>query len=558
MLPWTGERMVPFASDLATQLFHYQRYLFFRPWYEEARIIDAACGEGYGTGYAATFAESALGVDISDEAVQHAITRYPHAKFEQVEVNSVDYSKADLVISFETIEHLDDPEAWLDAVGQCPGRIVISTPNRKTHSPGNARSDQPHNNFHTIEWTPNEFAELIRSKFSGRTIRFLSQEGRWPGLIREGLDDDAMYCIAVIGEGELPIWPKLGLAMPTLNNVQMVQDAIVSLTQFYPGELEIALVANGSNEETVSLLKKIESDLPHIVHVVQLPENVGYGRGANAGLAYLTEKGGFDLYGVVNDDILASVAALSEMVMAHKALVGADQLPGILGPVTNRIHGEQKVDIGDFNNLASMMGRAEIYHREHHSEVTQHFQLRGYFFLITPDCLEKIGGFDPRFGLGNFEDDDYCLRAKLAGYTNWIVNGSFIFHHGSQTFAQLEFDDKRYDAQMERNREMFLWKWDVSDLSYWPIIDELPDEVSLHQPFDSTHPVQFSVNCNGEWIDLLTQASDIEFTKWVFDRLKVRHRDLRNELVAVLMRDAQRTNAEGVVATDGPHLTVAS
>jgi len=51
--------MVPHASDAATELYHWQRYLFFQPWYEDAKVIDAASGEGYGTNYAAIYATEA-------------------------------------------------------------------------------------------------------------------------------------------------------------------------------------------------------------------------------------------------------------------------------------------------------------------------------------------------------------------------------------------------------------------------------------------------------------------------------------------------------------------
>src|SRR5688572_32929914 len=80
-MPWTGERMVPNHSDLATELFHWQRYLYFRPWYDDKKVVDAASGEGYGASYASVFAAEAKGIDISKEAVDHANKRYPHATF---------------------------------------------------------------------------------------------------------------------------------------------------------------------------------------------------------------------------------------------------------------------------------------------------------------------------------------------------------------------------------------------------------------------------------------------------------------------------------------------
>src|SRR5579862_9332583 len=187
-LPWTGERMVPLAADPVTETFHWQRYLFFRPWYANRRVIDAASGEGYGLGYMATFTSRGEGYDISREAVEHAQTRYPHARFHTADVCEVDYSQAEIVTSFETIEHLPGPSKFLKALARCKGTLVISTPNRDNHSPGNKLGDKPLNPFHTVEWTPSEFAELIREHFPQRQVRFLSQENRWPGLIREGLD----------------------------------------------------------------------------------------------------------------------------------------------------------------------------------------------------------------------------------------------------------------------------------------------------------------------------------------------------------------------------------
>lgn len=535
-MPWTGERMVPFASDMATQMFHYQRYLYFRPWYQ-GKVVDAASGEGYGTGFASCFADSAVGIEIASDAVQHATERYDAATFVQSDVCTFDYSDADLVVSFETIEHLPDPVAFLRSLASCQGRIVISTPNRKTHSPGNSLSDKPRNEFHTVEWTPNEFAELIQAEFPDRQVRFLSQEGRWPGLIREGLDDEAMYCIAVIGDGELPSWPRLGFAMPTCDNAQQVQEAIVSMTQFYPGECVFAVVANGSSDETLGALRNVAAQLPHCVDLIEEAENTGYGRGANRGLAALEARGDIDLYGVTNDDILASFASMTELVLATKALIAEGVNPGLVGPVSNNIHGAQKVEIGEFQDMNTLMGLCEKYHQAHHSNVTQHYMLRGFFFLITPDCLETLGGFDPVYGLGNYEDDDYCLRAKLAGFTHWIVDGAVIFHHGSQTFKGLGYDEGRYKASIERNGQIFQWKWDVNDLNYWPTIEEKPEWVSLYIPFDAVSEEHFKVNCNGNWIDLVNQASDIEFAKWIYDRMRVRHRDLRKEMIAIVLAD---------------------
>ncbi len=399
-MPWTGERMVPLASDIATQSYHWQRYLYFRPWYENVKVVDAASGEGYGTNYASVFASQATGYDICADAVKHANSRYPDATYKKEDVCNVDYSDADLVVSFETIEHLPDPVKFLKALKTCKGRIVISTPNRNNHSPGNKLKDKPHNPHHTIEWTPLEFAELIREHFDDRRIRFVSQGLGLPGQVYEGLDENARYCIAVLGEGELPHWPTIGFAIPTHNNWPQLIESIQSLTNFYPGFTRYAITANGCDKENLEHMRDQERETPEFFHVIEQAENRGYGIGANLALEYLQQVGGCDYYGVVNDDIIATVDCLSQMVVAMKELEFANLKPGIVGPVSNAVAGGQLANIGEYTDYKTMLYRAEQYQRANYKRVNQFAQVRGLCMLIHPNCLRDVGGFDSVFGLG--------------------------------------------------------------------------------------------------------------------------------------------------------------
>lgn len=534
-LSFTGERMVPHASDVATELFHWQRYLYFRPWYEDARVVDAASGEGYGADYIAPLATSVIGLEIDEPSVRHARRKYPKPTFSVADVCAHNYEDADLVVSFETIEHLADPSAFLTALQSCRGRIVVSTPNRHRHSPGNALSDKPLNPFHTIEWTPTEFAALIREHFPNRTVRFLSQQGTWPGTIREGLDDSAHYVIAVIGEGDLPHWPRLGIAVPTLDGAARCRDLVVNSTRFYPGEIEFAIVDNGSTPAQAAALERLRQDFPAHVHVVHLAQNVGYGRGANAGLEYLTTRS-CDYFAVSNDDVAPAVDCLPQLVAAIDHLECDGRKPGAIGPVTNNISGRQQVDIGSYANYADMLDRSATWRAGHVSEATEVAQLRGLFMLITPDCLREIGGFDPRFGIGNFEDDDHNLRCRLAGYSLWIADGAFLHHTGSQTFAELRVD---YDANIQRNLQLICEKWGMADFNEFLTISAVPEGLTCHVPLDSQFEGSgHSISLQGEAIDLVHQASDMEFAAFVFSRLQGRPRAERHAVIVALSGEA--------------------
>jgi hypothetical protein len=159
--------------------------------------------------------------------------------------------------------------------------------------------------------------------------------------------------------------------------------------------------------------------------------------------------------------------------------------------------------------------------------------------LFGRECLAEVGGFDPRFNIGNFEDDDHNLRCKLAGYSLWIAEGSYLWHHGSQTFGAL-MDNKsnKYNECIERNKEIFQWKWDLATLEEWPQITEAPAGVQIRVPFDAKWEKSFPVKIDQYEFDLLSQASDIEFAQWMWDRMKNRPRTIRKDLVKLLMESA--------------------
>ncbi len=539
-LAWTGERMIPFVSDYATQATHFQRYLYFRPWYEDAKVVDAACGEGYGTDYASLFATKATGVDLSEEATHYAGTTYTGAGFVTRDVCEYDYSQADMVVSFETIEHLPDPEKFLEAVKACTGRIVISTPNRLLYDPNAKLGDKPSNPYHTIEWTAEEFAELIQQHFPDRQVRFLSQKTELPGRLYEGLDPMGWFIVAVIGDGELPKWPKVGFSMPTVNNFGMGKECISSFVTYYPGEVEFAVVLNGTNQEHKGLWQDFAAQMGGMVHLVEQPYNLGYGQGANAGLAYLRQKGGFDAYGVTNDDVFPSLGCMPELMNAFTQLQKAEKNPGLVGVVSNRVNGKQHAGLPAFTNIVEMMREANKFLGENKSSATEWVQIRGLCFVMPEACLDAIGGFDPIYGLGNLEDDDYAIRARMAGFTNWIVDGAWLYHEGSQTFSALNLD---YEKSIQDNLAKFLAKWQLTDHSDFLNMTEIPSGVSLYIPLEAEIAPMNSAVVNGQEVDLLNGASDMDFAFWVFGQISKGGQDARERVIAALRAEEVRLAA---------------
>jgi 2-polyprenyl-3-methyl-5-hydroxy-6-metoxy-1,4-benzoquinol methylase len=167
-LPLTGERTLP---DVPEENYWYRRHLVVYQWIAARvgglRVVDMACGEGYGSDLLAGAAASAVGVDANPEAHEHARLRYtrPNLRFERDLVEGFS-EPCDAVTFLQTIEHVEDAGAILEHFKSLlsPGGVAyVSTPNLLTLAPpGAAKSDNP---WHVHEYRAQEFRRLCEAHF---------------------------------------------------------------------------------------------------------------------------------------------------------------------------------------------------------------------------------------------------------------------------------------------------------------------------------------------------------------------------------------------------------
>jgi SAM-dependent methyltransferase len=167
-LPLTGERTLP---DVPEENYWYRRHLVVYEWIAERvwgqRVVDMACGEGYGSDVLAGQAASVVGVDANPEAHEHARLRYvrPNLRFERDLVEGF-AEPCDVVVFLQTIEHVEDPGAILEHFKSLlsPGGVAyVSTPNLLTLAPpGAEKSDNP---WHVHEYRAEEFRALCEAHF---------------------------------------------------------------------------------------------------------------------------------------------------------------------------------------------------------------------------------------------------------------------------------------------------------------------------------------------------------------------------------------------------------
>jgi SAM-dependent methyltransferase len=160
-------RGAEFAYDEAR---HRAAYLYARVLAEGREVLDAGCGEGFGTVLLAERARRVLGVDYAPEAVATASATYrdvPNLAFTRLDVRDLPGldRRFDLITNFQVIEHLHDPLPFLTAVRgglANDGMLLLTTPNRLT-----SVSENP---VHVREYTADELTALLRGVFQRVTM----------------------------------------------------------------------------------------------------------------------------------------------------------------------------------------------------------------------------------------------------------------------------------------------------------------------------------------------------------------------------------------------------
>lgn len=193
LLKYTGERVIPEKMKPTNPMLleHTARYYFATP-YCHGRVLDIACGSGYGTHMIAKMCkqniEQVVGVDIDPDTIRYAKHTYYHplSTFEVGDVLDKDLPKRiglfDTIVSFETIEHVPNDEEFIVSLLhmlKSDGKLIISTPF------GAGRGIPSQEPFHVHQLTEDQFKELLQSHFEH--VEMYYQRGVTIEPPREGL-----------------------------------------------------------------------------------------------------------------------------------------------------------------------------------------------------------------------------------------------------------------------------------------------------------------------------------------------------------------------------------
>lgn len=236
---------------------------------------------------------------------------------------------------------------------------------------------------------------------------------------------------------------KASIVIPVLNNLLLTQVCLESVFVHSDGDTEIIIIDNASDSPTREYLQDV-AKASASVRVIRNALNLGFPIAASQGMAAASG----DVIVLLNNDTQVTPGWLDRLL----APFADRKVPvGLVGPMSDNVSGPQSVGHrADWHKAAERLATVKAGHYRFTS------RLVGFCLAIRREVVSQLGGLDPRFGLGNFDDDDYCLRAQLAGWKLVIAEDCFVHHAGHATFDAERID---FDVSMHVNRKMFLYKW---------------------------------------------------------------------------------------------------
>ncbi len=240
--------------------------------------------------------------------------------------------------------------------------------------------------------------------------------------------------------------PRVSIIVLAWNELPYTKECVASIQACTRPPYELVLVDNGSTDETLEFFRTVPG-----AKVVANGANLGFAGGNNRGILAATG----DYVVILNNDTLVTDGWLDRLL----ACAEEDSAIGIVGPMSNYVSGPQLVPDASYADYPALQAYARDFYDRRRGRRTDTGRLVGFCMLMKREVIARVGLLDESFGLGNFEDDDYCLRTRQAGFRLVIAGDVFIHHFGSRTFFGQGVD---FAAAMQHGQEVFERKWSGS------------------------------------------------------------------------------------------------
>jgi GT2 family glycosyltransferase/glycosyltransferase involved in cell wall biosynthesis len=249
--------------------------------------------------------------------------------------------------------------------------------------------------------------------------------------------------------------PAASIIIVTYNGLEFTRQCIESIARNTTGAFEVIVVDNASTDDTPGYIAREAEKYPWL-SLIRNQSNRGFPAACNQGIA----RAHGDYMILLNNDVIVTESWLEGLI----ACAESEPDIGIVGPMTNWISGPQ-CDTAARYSVDSIVEFARKYRSDHKGEWKESPRITGFCMLIKRGVVDAIGGLEPMFGVGNYEDDDYCVRARLRGFRSVIAGDVFLHHFGGKSFRAQGEDV--YRKTLDGNRNVFRLKWGKHAEEIW-------------------------------------------------------------------------------------------
>ncbi|MDU4962077.1 MAG: glycosyltransferase [Sporomusaceae bacterium] len=262
----------------------------------------------------------------------------------------------------------------------------------------------------------------------------------------------------------------------TYNKFDYNRLCIESIRQFTdPGSYELLVIDNHSTDETVEWLRRQQD-----IHCVFNSANTGFPAACNQGIAIA--RG--DSVLLLNNDTIVTPGWLNNL---RRCLFSQPEI-GAAGAITNSCSNFQSIPC-DYADREEMLRFAAAINKPNPDRWENRGRLVGFCMLIKRTVIDTVGLFDETFSPGNYEDDDYSLRIRRAGYRLLLCRDCFIHHFGSVSFSGFGEKAAAFNRLLETNKQKFIDKWDINPHTI-PTSDPIEDD-NLKKWFSYQHEFNY-------------------------------------------------------------------
>lgn len=240
------------------------------------------------------------------------------------------------------------------------------------------------------------------------------------------------------------------IIIPAFNQLAYCRQCVGSILAHTEVPYKLILVDNGSTDGVSEYFDGVPG-----ATIVHTGRNLGFAAGVNAGWAHAE---GHVL--LLNSDTIVPRVSGDWLGRLVRALTSSSDI-GMVGPRSNCVSGSQQIDGLDLNSIDAINAVAEARASEYEGDLRDVARLVGFCLLIRDKVAQDIGPLDEGYGIGNYEDDDYCVHVLRAGWRICIAEDCFVFHYGGRTFLGMGIVDEQWKDLMAANRRRFTAKWDL-------------------------------------------------------------------------------------------------